>query len=42
MKQYNEMRDVAEGLMALIAEERGVRIGEVMESFGLGKGEERE
>ena len=32
---YNEIRDVAEGLMAIIAEEKGVRLGEVMEGFGL-------
>ena len=32
---YNEIRDVAEGLMAIIAEEKGIRLGEVMEGFGL-------
>jgi hypothetical protein len=35
---YNEIRDVGQGLIGLIAEQRGVRIGECYDSgeFGVG------
>lgn len=32
---YNEIKDVAQGLMGLLAEQRGVRVIEVMEEFGV-------
>lgn len=35
LHEYNEMRDVALGLMGMVAEKRGVVVGEVMEEFGL-------
>lgn len=41
LSQYNDLRDVAEGLMVLIAEERGLRVGEVMGGFGLKERSER-
>ena len=36
LHQYNEIRDVGQGLMGMIADKRGVRIREVMEEFGVG------
>ncbi|KAK3060453.1 hypothetical protein LTS18_008513 [Coniosporium uncinatum] len=36
LHHYNEIRDVGQGLMGLIAESRGVRIKEVQEDFGVG------
>lgn len=39
LQEYNEMRDVAQGLMGLIAEKRGVRIVEVMGELGVREGE---
>ncbi|KFY62746.1 hypothetical protein V496_04421, partial [Pseudogymnoascus sp. VKM F-4515 (FW-2607)] len=35
---YNEIRDVGQGLIGMIAEQRGVRIGECYDSgeFGVG------
>ncbi|KAF2841558.1 hypothetical protein M501DRAFT_1000820, partial [Patellaria atrata CBS 101060] len=35
---YNEIKDVGQGLMGLLAESRGVRIREVQEGFGMGEG----
>lgn len=34
---YNEIRDVGQGLMGLIADARGVRLKEVMEEMGVGE-----
>ncbi|ERF70061.1 hypothetical protein EPUS_00248 [Endocarpon pusillum Z07020] len=36
LHEYNEIRDVGMGLMGLIADARGVRLGEVMDGFGVG------
>jgi len=36
LHQYNEIKDVGQGLMGLIADARGVRLGDVMEEFGVG------
>ncbi|KAH7122712.1 Swi5-domain-containing protein [Dendryphion nanum] len=36
LHEYNEIKDVGEGLMGLIAEQRGCRIVEVQEEFGIG------
>jgi len=33
---YNEIRDVGQGLFGILAEQRGVRIVQVMEEFGVG------
>jgi hypothetical protein len=35
LHEYNEMKDVGQGLMGLIADQRGVRIVEVQEEFGI-------
>lgn len=35
LNQYNEMRDIGQGLMGIIAESRGVRIKEVQEEFDI-------
>lgn len=35
LHEYNEIKDVAQGLMGLIAEQRGARIIEVQEEFGM-------
>ena len=35
LHQYNEIKDVGQGLMGLIADARGVRLGDVMEEFGV-------
>lgn len=35
LNEYNEMRDIGEGLIGIIAESRGVRIKEVQEEFGI-------
>ena len=37
LHEYNEMKDIGQGLMGLIAEQRGVRVGEVMEDFNMGR-----
>jgi DNA repair protein Swi5/Sae3 len=34
---YNEIKDVGQGLMGLIADARGVRLKEVMEEMGIGE-----
>lgn len=33
--RYNEIRDIGQGLLGMIAEQRGVRIVDVMEEFGV-------
>ncbi|KZF22570.1 Swi5-domain-containing protein [Xylona heveae TC161] len=35
LHQYNDMRDIGTGLLGLIAENRGVRVRDVFEEFGL-------
>lgn len=35
LHRYNEIKDIGQGLMGLIADQRGVRVSEVMEDFGL-------
>lgn len=35
LHEYNELKDVGQGLMGLIADQRGVRIVEVQEEFGV-------
>lgn len=35
LHQYNELKDVGQGLMGLIADQRGLRIVEVQETFGI-------
>lgn len=37
LTKYNEIKDIAQGLMGLIAEQRGVRVGVIMEEFGMGE-----
>jgi hypothetical protein len=37
LHEYNELKDVGQGLMGLIADQRGVRIVEVNEEFGIGE-----
>jgi hypothetical protein len=36
---YNEIRDVGQGLIGMIADQRGVRIVECQEEFGVGVGD---
>lgn len=36
LHEYNEIKDVGLGLLGMIAEQRGARMKEVMEEFGLG------
>lgn len=35
LHQYNEMRDIGLGLMGIIADQRGVRLRDVQEEFGV-------
>ncbi|KAK3070495.1 hypothetical protein LTR53_010372 [Teratosphaeriaceae sp. CCFEE 6253] len=35
LHRYNEIKDIGQGLMGLIADQRGVRVGVVQEDFGL-------
>lgn len=35
LHRYNEIKDIGQGLMGLIAEKRGCRIKDVMEEFGV-------
>ncbi|KAH7386823.1 Swi5-domain-containing protein [Phaeosphaeria sp. MPI-PUGE-AT-0046c] len=35
LHEYNELKDVGQGLMGLIADQRGVRIIEIQEEFGI-------
>lgn len=39
LHKYNEIKDIAQGLMGLIAEARGVRQKVVEEEYGMGKGD---
>jgi hypothetical protein len=39
LHEYNELKDVGQGLMGLIADQRGVRIVEVNEEFGIEEGD---
>ncbi|CAG8981784.1 hypothetical protein HYALB_00004726 [Hymenoscyphus albidus] len=36
LHQYNDIRDVGQGLIGMIAEHRGTRIGELYDEFGVG------
>lgn len=35
LHRYNEIKDIGQGLMGLVADKRGVRIAAVMEEFGM-------
>lgn len=37
LHKYNEIKDIGQGLMGLLAEQRGVRVSEVMADFGMGE-----
>ena len=37
LNAYNEIKDVGQGLIGLIADSRGVRVKEVMEEMGVGE-----
>nr|POE65313.1 dna repair protein swi5 like [Quercus suber] len=39
LHQYNEIKDVGQGLMGMIAEKRGVRVADVMGEFAVGDGD---
>jgi hypothetical protein len=39
LHNYNEIRDVGQGLIGMIADQRGVRIVECQEEFGVGVGD---
>jgi DNA repair protein Swi5/Sae3 len=39
LHQYNEIKDIGQGLMGLIAEARGVRYADVQKEYGVGKGD---
>jgi DNA repair protein Swi5/Sae3 len=39
LQKYNEIKDIAQGLMGLIAETRGVRLKVVMEEYGMDEGD---
>ncbi|KAI4726422.1 hypothetical protein E4T49_05780 [Aureobasidium sp. EXF-10728] len=39
LQQYNDIKDIGTQLMGLIAEQRGCRIGEVQEEFGINPGD---
>jgi len=36
LHDYNDIRDVGQGLVGMIADNRGVRIGELYGEFGVG------
>lgn len=33
---YNEIKDIGQGLLGLVADKRGVRVKSIMEEFGVG------
>ena len=35
LHQYNEIRDVGQGLMGMIAEQRGMRVVDIYKEFGI-------
>ena len=37
LHKYNEIKDIGQGLMGMIAEKRGVRVAAVMEDYGIGE-----
>ncbi|KAI9799709.1 MAG: hypothetical protein M1825_004444 [Sarcosagium campestre] len=37
LRAYNDIRDVGTGLLGMVAEQRGVRIGDVFDEFGVGR-----
>ncbi|KAF2238714.1 hypothetical protein EV356DRAFT_506078 [Viridothelium virens] len=39
LHEFNEMKDLAQGLAGLVAERRGVRMQELMKEYGIGNGE---
>ena len=39
LHRYNEIKDIGQGLMGLIAEKRGCRIKDVIEEFGVDEGD---
>lgn len=39
LHDYNEVKDVAEGLVGLVAEQRGERVKVVLEEMGVGEGD---
>jgi hypothetical protein len=39
LHKYNEIRDVGQGLVGMIADQRGVRIVDCQEEFGVGTGD---
>jgi hypothetical protein len=36
LHDYNDIRDVGQGLIGMIADNRGVRVGELYAEFGVG------
>jgi DNA repair protein Swi5/Sae3 len=39
LHEYNEIKDVAQGLIGMIADARGVRVVDCQEEFGVGDGD---
>ena len=39
LHDYNEIRDVGQGLMGIIAETKGVRVRDIYQDFGVGEGD---
>lgn len=39
LHKYNEIKDIGQGLMGLIADQRDCRVVKVMEEFGVGEGD---
>ena len=36
LHDYNDIRDIGQGLIGMVADNRGVRIGELYDEFGIG------
>lgn len=36
LHDYNDIKDVGQGLIGMIADNRGVRVGELYDTFGVG------